>query len=258
MIRVNKPPAPRILSAPDSSGVRETRKLRDAHDAGERGFDFKSRIYAARSVKNALLRAQHGKCAFCEAKFAHTSYGDVEHYRPKGGWVQVEGDDLTVPGYYWLAYAWDNLYASCQLCNQRFKKNLFPLADPDARARSHGDDVDAEEAMLVDPGREDPAAVLGYRAEYAFAVDGDARGRATIDALGLNREGLAEVRRDRLHHFHLLRATLSLLAAREAAGSLDDGPERQHLEDLRAWWAGRRGDDIEYAAMIRAAAVAAE
>jgi hypothetical protein len=51
-------------------------------------------------------------------------------FRPKGGWVQNDGDALTQPGYYWLAYEWSNLLISCQLCNQEFKKNRFPLLNP--------------------------------------------------------------------------------------------------------------------------------
>jgi hypothetical protein len=50
---------------------------------------------------------------------------------------------LEQPGYFWLAYVWANLFLACQLCNQSFKKNLFPLADPAKRARSHLHDLGA-------------------------------------------------------------------------------------------------------------------
>jgi uncharacterized protein (TIGR02646 family) len=78
-----------------------------------RNFEFKASVYGAKSVKKTLLTAQHGKCAFCESKFEHVAFGDVEHFRPKGGWIQTDGDQLTRPGYYWLAYEWSNL--SCGL-----------------------------------------------------------------------------------------------------------------------------------------------
>nr|WP_239015299.1 AAA family ATPase [Archangium violaceum] len=78
-----------------------------------------------------------GKCAFCESQLAHISYGDVEHFRPKAGWRQEEGGPLGRPGYYWLAYEWTNLFLACTLCNQQFKRNLFPLRTPSRRARSH-------------------------------------------------------------------------------------------------------------------------
>ena len=56
---------------------------------------------------------------------------------PKGGTRQTADEkEMKVPGYFWLAYAWQNLFLACQLCNQRFKKNLFPLENPDERAFS--------------------------------------------------------------------------------------------------------------------------
>jgi uncharacterized protein (TIGR02646 family) len=105
-------------------------------------FEFDRALYGDPEVREALRRAQHGKCAFCEAKITHVMYGDVEHYRPKGGFMR--GGSLQRPGYYWLAYAWDNLVLACQLCNQRHKRNAFPLAGGSRRARSHRGDVAKE------------------------------------------------------------------------------------------------------------------
>ena len=180
---------------------------------GERIFEFDSSIYGAKSVKNALIKAQHGKCAFCESQVRHIAHGDVEHYRPKGGVRQNDGDPLEQPGYFWLAYVWENLFFACQLCNQSFKKNLFPLADPTRRARSHLDDLAAEEPMLIHPADEEPSAFIGFREEMAFPIDDDPRARTTIEVLGLNREELAEFRFDHLAPFKLLRRVLPLLPA---------------------------------------------
>ena len=59
---------------------------------------------------------------------------------------------MEQPGYFWLAYVWENLFFACQLCNQTFKQNLFPLANPTKRrARSHMDDLSAEEPLLIHP-----------------------------------------------------------------------------------------------------------
>ena len=43
------------------------------------------------------------------------------------------------------------------------KKNLLPLADPVSRARSHLDDLTAEEPMLIHPSDEEPSALIGDR-----------------------------------------------------------------------------------------------
>ena len=65
-------------------------------------------------AKEQLFAETGGKCAYCEAPTSVVAFGDVEHYRPKSS-------------YWWLAYCYDNYLASCQLCNQRFKKDDFPI-----------------------------------------------------------------------------------------------------------------------------------
>ena len=165
---------------------------------GVRELRFDSSIYGHPTVKQALRQAQFGKCAFCESKIGHVAYGDVEHFRPKAGFQQSPSDPLTKPGYYWLAYEWSNLLLSCQICNQRYKRNLFPLQAPDDRARSHRDDVDRERPLLIDPSTTDPEPHIAFRCEVAYAVDDSALGKTTIEALGLNREELSERRMELL------------------------------------------------------------
>lgn len=71
-------------------------------------------------AKEQLLAETRGKCAYCEAPTSIVAYGDVEHYRPKSR-------------YWWLAYCYDNYLASCQLCNQKFKKAFFPIQNAKMR-----------------------------------------------------------------------------------------------------------------------------
>ena len=112
------------------------------YKSGRKKFEFNTNIYGSKTVKKALLRAQYEKCCYCEAKFLANSPGDVEHYRPKGAVRQTDGQGAEYPGYYWLAYDWNNLLVSCEDCNRSHKKSLFPLKNPDARARSHHDRID--------------------------------------------------------------------------------------------------------------------
>jgi Transposase, Mutator family len=79
------------------------------------------------------------------------SYGDVEHFRPKGGVRQDEKDKLLPVDYFWLAYEWSNLFLACQICNQRFKKNLFPLEDKNKRAKSHLDNCKSRKTIIHKP-----------------------------------------------------------------------------------------------------------
>lgn len=200
MIRVNKPRlAPKILRTTGKKKIQAnctsyTQNAR-AYNSGQQKFNFDSNVYAHKTVKDALRKAQHDKCCFCESKVTHISYGDVEHFRPKAGVRQKTGDGLERPGYYWLAYEWSNLFLSCQLCNQRYKENLFPLKKPSERARSHDDNVGTEKPMFINP-TEDVGKYISFREEVIFAVDDDPRGKATIKALGLDRVELNDMRRD--------------------------------------------------------------
>jgi uncharacterized protein (TIGR02646 family) len=240
MIRVAKPEqAPAILR---NRGQRTTEANQQAFVNGELLFEFDSSIYGAKSVKSALKKAQHNKCAFCESKVSHIAHGDVEHYRPKGGVRQNESDPLEQPGYFWLAYVWENLFFACQLCNQSFKKNMFPLADHTKRARSHLDDLATEEPMLINPADEEPGGFIGFREEIAFPIDDHPRAHTTIEVLGLNREAMAEHRRDHLIPFKRLRQALPLLPpgseeAREILALFEEAvlPRAQYSSMIRAF-----------------------
>lgn len=88
-----------------------------------------------------LAHVFNDKCAYCETEVAGYP-GDAEHFRPKGR-VRVTtdeddseiikvldegGEEMQHPGYFWLAYHWQNLLPSCEFCN-RFggKQDLFPV-----------------------------------------------------------------------------------------------------------------------------------
>ncbi|HTU92088.1 MAG TPA: hypothetical protein VMF69_18535, partial [Gemmataceae bacterium] len=202
MIRIHKSSTPPAILR--QRGRREAQRLKALYDASPdeyiqgKTFPIDRTIYGATAVKEALRKDQHEKCAFCESKFSHVGYGDVEHLRPKRGYKQHGRDRLRYPGYYWLVYEWTNLFYSCQLCNQRFKKNLFPLQNPHRRARCHHHDISAEKPLLVDPAAVDPSLFVTFRNEYARPLKRNPIGRRTIAVLGLNRKELIEVRRDRL------------------------------------------------------------
>jgi hypothetical protein len=237
MIRVIKPAAPSALV---NQGAAAAQKLCDSYTAahadynsGARVFTFNKSIYAASTVKDALRAAQHTKCAFCESVFAHVGYGDVEHFRPKAGYKQREEDDLKRPGYYWLAYEWGNLFYTCQLCNQQFKRNLFPLKDGRRRARTHTHELGKEEPLLVDPAAQEPSEYIGFREEVAYPIRGCPEGETTIKILGLNRAELLEVRRDRLERLKLLVEARDLLREKVAAMPLPKFVDQLHvIEEL--------------------------
>lgn len=131
--------------------------------------------YKADEVKRRLEELFHGKCAYCESFYASQAPVDVEHYRPKGA---VDGEP-NHPGYWWLGMEWTNLLPSCIDCNRRRKqqapegtsdlsllykltqsgkKDSFPIVG--TRAKDEGHHLDAEEALLLDPTRDDPSKHL--------------------------------------------------------------------------------------------------
>lgn len=181
-----------------TKGRKESLALMEKYNKGERSFSFKSDIYGCAEVKDRLKELQSNKCCFCEARIIHISYGDVEHFRPKAGYCNHEKDKIHQPGYYWLAYDWDNLLLSCTLCNQRFKKNFFPLSSR-FRARHHGLDHKKEKPVFINPYQEDPAGFISFNNDLPIAVRGNERGKLTIQMLGLDREALNEDRRERLN-----------------------------------------------------------
>jgi len=125
-------------------GVRlrqEMEQLWDAHSidyqSGIRKFQFEKSVYGHKTVKTALAKAQFEKCCYCEGEFRAHVAGDVEHYRPKGAISTTAGK--VYPGYYWLAYLFENLYFACPDCNGYRKRSQFPLELEAGRARSHHD-----------------------------------------------------------------------------------------------------------------------
>ncbi len=254
MILVVKPAAPIVLT---KRGAIESVRFQNSYDgcphdyvSGFKGFLFKRDIYAAVTVKETLLSCQYKKCAFCESKIPPIDYGDVEHLRPKGGYTQNATDTtLCKPGYYWLAYTWENLFLACTLCNQEFKKNQFPLRNPKQRAKCHHDDISKEQPLLIDPSKVDPSKHIRFNDEIAYPVRGSRLGKETIAIVGLNRSALVEYRREYLDDLRLIFKTLTVLSRQL---------EQLHCEqdlidhaDIKARLNAKRSPLSQYSAMAR-------
>jgi uncharacterized protein (TIGR02646 family) len=209
---------------------------------------YHSSIYGHDSIKQALIQAQYEKCCFCESKLRHISYGDVEHFRPKAGYRQQSTASLSKPGYYWLAYDWGNLLLSCQLCNQRYKKNLFPLANPRVRAKSHRDILDNEVPLFINPAEENPGQYISYRREMPYSIGNNLKGRLTIKNLGLKRTELREMRWDT---YKKLKALFEII---QIALRYPNDAELQNLSnEAQALLNQSVADSVQYAVMARAA-----
>jgi len=144
---------------------------------------FKSTFW--KTAKTQLKKESFGKCAYCEANTDVVAHGDVEHYRPKSI-------------YWWLAYTYDNYLFACQICNQTYKSDHFPIREaslypaPILIDISTDDEIDLlagnispdpidtalnytlqryteehfrEEALLLNPYFDDPETYFAYEAD---------------------------------------------------------------------------------------------
>ena len=227
MIRVTRPALPDALRVGAARTEAHCAAYDDnaaAYSAGKIKFRFDDKVYGDEAVKTLLREAQHRKCCYCEGRFDECAPFDVEHYRPKGAVRQDQQSQRQFPGYYWLAYSWENLYLCCPICNRSGKKDLFPLADDAERARSHRDNIARESPLLLDPGgADDPREHIRFRQERAVGLT--EAGRRTIDVLGLNRPELCEARLGRLKQIR----TLQLCADRTELAEIDLQDARDQL-----------------------------
>lgn len=162
-------------------------------------------LHRYRDYRKALELCQGPKCCFCE-KPVHG--GEIEHFRPKAAFQQEKGSPLERPGYFWLAYRWENFLISCGECNQRGRKgNRFPISGLRARARL--DDLAAENCILIDPSKENPSVFISFNQDVPVGIDQDGRGNYNINFFELKDRGdIKSIRQDRFK----LYKTQSLIA----------------------------------------------
>lgn len=248
MIKVQKGPAPSSLVRTGKTHAQELCAAFDAHPdlyrSGKRKMDVRKSIYASTAVKAALEVSHHGKCCYCETvipkPYAH-SY--VDHWRPSRSSRQVRDKKQRIwPGYYWIAYSWDNLLLSCFPCNSTYKNDLFPLLNPGARARHHGMRIEDEIPAILKPdGDEDPRDHITFRGADPVGIT--PLGRKTIEVLKLDSPK---------HGFRLARLD-AIRRAREMYTYLvgkDDPMALHFVEGLRTFVEEAVRPDMPYSAMV--------
>lgn len=192
-----KPARPSRLTSATTNRAKDAARRAYNRNRKVSSGDFDSAIWLHDDVRLRLHKYRNGKCCYCERKREPKREPDIEHFRPKAG-VTEDGEH---PGYWWLAYEWENLYFSCKACNEEFKKNHFPLRHGGVRARSATDDLGAELPILPDLVAEDPELLIGYAWDVQLEearpfgrVPHRQRGTAVIKFLGLDRDILNEQR----------------------------------------------------------------
>ena len=202
---------------------------------------FKTGYQCARPF---LFERQHSKCAYCE--ISNDDCGSpVEHFRPKLGAEGKSGKSWQVASthYWWLAWSWENLLFSCELCNHKGNKgNKFPirattlrLSSPTSPCPDPIPDIHynctVEDRLLIDPRLDNPIEHIQWipvnRAlhpkNWQWTISGlDEKGDMTIEVLGL----LHRADKVKNHLEHLINQWI------EADSHLKGG----RPEDARATW----------------------
>lgn len=243
-----------LFSAPNTlltTGRAERTALETGYNNGIRVFDFKKEVYGAEDVKNTLIEIQNYKCCFCESRIGHIDDGDVEHFRPKGGYKQAAGTAMTSPGYYWLAYDWDNLFLACTKCNQRSKGNLFPLMETSIRAVNHDSDLDEERPFFIHPSLEDPAEHISFSNESVEPLNGSERGRISIEMLKLDRRPLEDHRAELLSDTKRLFDMLLIISSLAERSTEDQRMYESVIQILQSAQNEKTAETHQYAGMFR-------
>lgn len=172
----------------------ETGKAIDAYK-DKKEYKFNNSLYG--EYKRILNRISDEKCFYCESIITDTHPGDVEHYRPKSEVYE----DKKHPGYYWLAYDESNFLLSCEKCNRGGSKSThFPIKG--VRVYKPGENLDKEEALLLNPLEEKPEEHLDFCPKNfdqgkSELVPVTPAGKTTIETCNLNRERLAKNRSEK-------------------------------------------------------------
>jgi hypothetical protein len=186
-------------------------------------------------AKTQLKKESFDKCAYCEANTAVVAHGDVEHYRPKSV-------------YWWLAYTYDNYLFACQICNQIYKSDNFPINGVPFIAPSVQNDSSLQEleslagnispdpidtnlhytlqtflqnhqlelALLINPYFDNPTEYIAYEADDIIKevkivpknISQKPYIKAMEDYYGINRVELANFRFQTYREFRIYKKTL--------------------------------------------------
>lgn len=201
--------------------------------------------------KGVLKVARRARCGFCEQGRALSHELDVEHYRPKSEVSVWDGSPSIVldhppprrrvcAGYWWLAYAWENYALACKVCNQKWKRDLFPVVGVHP---SYGVGMEAgERPLLLHPFEPFKLGEHLRWDELGYLHPVTDRGYATIVTCGLNREDLVAARR------------MLWNDVERALCSIDehlDADRWEKAEPLLTWIERRGANSSDFAGMVR-------
>lgn len=173
MIKLNKLPKPQLLIDYDAAWTASLLAIPLNDRPARRKASGK---YNHADIKATLLQETNEKCAYCESKLRHVTYGDTEHVSPKSNEPH-------------RTFEWANLTIACDVCNTRKSDTAYGL--------------------IVDPFVDEPSEHIRFGGAMVFARPGSEKGEATDSILLLNRRELLERRTEKITY---IRDSLSNIA----------------------------------------------
>lgn len=152
MIKIEKNDKPKIL---EDNAKKWTDEYLTALEKQELVPNYIKYRYQNSEIKEALEKETHGKCAYCESKFKHIAFGDIEHILPKN---KNARPDLYVE--------WTNLTLACEVCNRINKKDYYDPSDP-----------------IINPIIEEPEQYLIACGPFIYQMPGKRKGELSISIL---------------------------------------------------------------------------
>lgn len=209
MIAIKKLPKPQILLENEEKWTKEYLEKIKENNTQNKEFTMR---YNNPEIKSQLEIETYGKCAYCESKLKHITYGDIEHILPKN---KEARPDLYVN--------WDNLTLACEQCNRSGKQSYYN-----------------ENLLLINPYKDIIENHLNDIGEFIYPVLNDERAEVTIITLNLNRPDLLERRLDRIKQVDIL---LKSWASQQNQTIKKELEHQLHLE---------YGADKEYSSTVKA------
>lgn len=168
MIKLFKQPKPQILLKNDEKWTKEYCKCLSK---GEKPSSEIANRYNNIEIKSTLEKETNGKCAYCESKIKHVSYGDIEHILPKNAEARPD-----------LYVEWTNLTLACEQCNRSGKRTYYDPNKP-----------------LINPYEDNPNEHFQVLGPMICYQSGDERAFITENKLKLNRPELIMRRSERIY-----------------------------------------------------------
>ncbi len=237
MIRIIRPESPsyfkseRVLRA--NSNIADQRR-----SVSQSRLKFDSRLFEP--ITKEIASVFNHKCAYCESAIRSVSVSELDTFRPKAGSRNLN-KEFSPEHYWWLAYEWENIYLSCQICNVKYKRDWFPVEGIRAMVTAKGALLQNEKPLFVDPCVDVPEEHIHFKPD-GQCTGLTEKGHITIEILGLNRQELIVARSNCARKF------LSRLVAFQAKSSA------KVITDLKKYVAELFSDapQQEYAGMLRA------